>query len=61
MPAHTIEKIPGEKYPFPIQDVPGEVMIEIERAAKEDGMSAQAVARSVLRTWAKRREKSRHE
>ena len=60
MPAQTIEKIPGEKYPFPLRDVPGEVMIEIERAAEEEGTSAQAVARSVLRIWAKRR-KARHE
>jgi hypothetical protein len=57
MPAHTIEKIPGEKYPFPLRDVPGEVMIEVEKAAEEAGKSANAQALAILRTWAKRRRK----
>lgn len=55
MPAHAIAKIPGEKYPFPLRDVPGEVMQAIESAAQEAGMSANAQALAILRGWAKRR------
>ncbi len=55
MPAVPIAKIAGEKYPFPLRDVPGEVMQEIERAAGEVGISANAQALAILRAWAKRR------
>jgi len=54
MPAVRVEKIAGAKYPFPLRDVPGEVMQEIERAAADAGMSANAQALAILRAWAKR-------
>lgn len=54
MSAVPVEKVPGEKYHFPLRGVPGEVMQTIETAAREAGVSANAQVLAILRAWAKR-------
>jgi hypothetical protein len=57
MPAHPIPKTPDGTYYLPLRGVPGEVLIALETAAKEEGRSTYAQAIRVLKVWARRRKR----